>query len=414
MQSISLFDLNEYIKRVIALNFPDAIWVKCEIAQANTSRGHLYLNLIQKENNGTEIIAQSNAMVWERQLKKLFQEHGRLLFDILNEGVEVNLLVKLNFNERFGFSLFVEDVDTAYSLGKLALERQKTLQQLQKEHLTDRQKKLVLPKVIQKIAVLSSATAAGLADFQAHLAQNIYGYQFNMDLFHVPVQGIVAAKEITNQLKNVINLNSAQNPYDAIIIVRGGGAKTDLFTFDDIDLARAVANCPLPILVGIGHQIDETVLDVIAHLSLKTPTAVADFIIEYNTRFESSVLAFQQQIGQIANQINQYNNNTINELAQKVKLFSSYLLKENVKDLENIEFQLEKAFLSKIEKEKQQLDFLEQLIESYHPKKILERGFTITKQNGKAINSVEKIVANEQILTVFKDGTLITDPPKKG
>lgn len=414
MQSISLFDLNEYIKRVIALNFPDAIWVKCEIAQANSSRGHLYLNLIQKENNGTEIIAQSNAMVWERQLKKLFQEHGRLLFDILNEGVEVNLLVKVNYNERYGFSLFVEDVDTAYSLGKLALERQKTLQQLQKERLIDRQKKLILPKVIQKIAVLSSATAAGLADFQAHLAQNIYGYQFNMDLFHVPVQGILAAKEITNQLKNVINLNSTQNPYDAIIIVRGGGAKTDLFTFDDIELARAVANCPLPILVGIGHQIDETVLDVIAHLSLKTPTAVADFIIEYNTRFESSVLAFQQQIGQVANQVTQYNLNIINDLSQKVKLFSSYLLKEQAKDLENIELQLEKAFLNKIEREQQQLEFFEQLIESYHPKKILERGFTITKQNGKAINSVEKIVANEQILTIFKDGSLITENPKKG
>lgn len=413
MQSITLFDLNEYIKRVVALNFPDAIWVKCEIAQANTSRGHLYLTLIQKEEKGLEILAQSNAMVWERQLKVLFQMHGRILFDVLSEGVEVNLLVKVNYNEKFGLSLFIEDVDTAYSLGKLALERQKNLQQLKKERLIDKQKKLTLPKIIQKIAVLSSATAAGLADFQAHLTQNIYGYQFQVDLFHVPVQGIVAAREISSQLKNVINFNDRNNPYDAIIIVRGGGSKTDLFTFDDLDLARTVANCPLPIIVGIGHQIDETVLDVIAYLSLKTPTAVADYIIENNTRFEASVLNIQQQIEYYTRQTTQSNKHVINELSQKIKFFSSFYIREMNKNLELINAQLEGVVIQKIENEKQYLDFMNQLLESYRPERILERGFTMTLQEGKAISSVKEIDENKPITTLFKDGVFISDKVEK-
>jgi exodeoxyribonuclease VII large subunit len=402
LDSITLFDLNEYLRRVVALNFPDLIWVHCEVAQCSTSRGHLYLELIQKDENSGEIIAQSSAIVWERSLRKLYQKHGRTVLDILSEGTEAHLQVRVSFHERYGLSLHVEEVDMAYTLGKLALQRRKTLEDLAKMGLLNLQKKKILASVIQKIAVMSSETAAGWADFKVHLEQNNYGYRFQLDLYPVSVQGNFAAAEMVKQLNLISSLEG--RAYDAVIIVRGGGSKTDLMAFDDAVLCRAIAQMSLPVIVGIGHEIDETVLDAVAHLSLKTPTAVADFLIEHNARFESNLLHFMQQIQYFSQQKFNSNQLLINDLGQKINYLSQSVLRQKTQLLASLEMQIRLHTQRILQEQKQALDFAERLIENSNPERILQRGFTITLQEGKIISSKYDLDLSKKITTRFKDG----------
>ena len=414
MDSTTLFDLNEYLRRVVALNFPDLIWVHCEVAQCNTNRGHLYLELIQKEENSGEIIAQSSAIVWERSLRKLYQKHGRTVLDILSEGTAAHLQVRVSFHERYGLSLQIEEVDMAYTLGKLALQRRKTLDDLAKLGLLNLQKKKILAPVVQKIAVLSSETAAGWIDFKVHLEQNNYGYRFELDLYPVSVQGNFAAAEMIKQLGKIVPPPQPSPKekelvaYDAVIIVRGGGSKTDLMAFDDAALCRAIAQMPLPVIVGIGHEIDETVLDTVAHLSLKTPTAVADFLIDHNTRFEGEILQLMQQIKYSSQQKHNYNQLIINDLAQKINYLSQNVLRQKAQTLTSLEMQIPLYLQRILQEQKQALAFAERLIENSNPERILQRGFTITLQEGKIISSKQDLDASKKITTRFKDGEVET------
>jgi exodeoxyribonuclease VII large subunit len=393
---------------VVALNFPEAIWLHCEIAQCSTNRGHLYLTLIQKDEHSNEIIAQSNAIVWERNLRQLYQKYGRTVLEVLSEGTEAHLQVKVSFHERYGMSLSVEDVDASYTLGKLALQRRKTIELLTNEGLIHQQQTLILPKVIQKIAVLSSENAAGWIDFKTHLAQNIYQYAFDLTLFKVAVQGNFAAKEIKQQLQAIAFDNDISKPYDAVILVRGGGAKTDLMAFDDADLCRTIATFPIPILVGIGHEIDETVLDFVAHASLKTPTAVADFLLEHNGQFESEILSFFNKIQFIFQQKQHYNTLLISDLEQKITFSASYIFKRHFQDIERLNEQVLSQAQRILLQEDRAIHFVSKLIESHNPERILQRGFTLTLQNGKALTSVAEVNAELPIETHFKDGKQIS------
>jgi exodeoxyribonuclease VII large subunit len=368
----------------------------------------LYLELIQKDSLTDEIIAQSSAVVWERSLRKLYQKHGQTVLDILSEGTEAHLQVRVSFHERYGLSLHIEEVDTTYTLGKLALQRRKTLENLAKNGLLDLQKKKNLAPVLQKIAVLSSETAAGWADFKTHLEQNNYGYHFDLDLYPVSVQGNFAAAEMIKQLQNISPIMSSQKgeiqAYDAVIIVRGGGSKTDLMAFDDAALCRAIAQMSLPVIVGIGHEIDETVLDAVAHLSLKTPTAVADFLMEHNARFESNILHHAQQIQYFAQQKSTYNTLLINDLGQKINYLSQAVLRQKAQTLASLEMQTRLHTQRILQEQKQALAFAERLIENSNPERILQRGFTITLQEGKIISSKHDLDLSKKITTRFKDG----------
>lgn len=402
-QSLSLFDFNEYLRRVVALNFPDLIWIHCEIAQANTSRGHLYLQLIQKDNETDEIIAQSSAVIWERNLRQILKKYGQAIFDILTEGMAVSIQVKANYHERYGFSLQIEDIDTNYTIGKLALQRRQVLEKLQKEGLLLTQKKHMLSPVLQRIAVISSDMAAGWLDFKLHLQDNNYDYHYKLTLYNTSVQGTFAPREIIAQLENV---ELFQADYDVVVIVRGGGSKTDLIAFDDEQLCRKVASFPLPVIIGIGHEIDETVLDFVSARSLKTPTAVADFLLEHNINFERSVLLLRQNLGQYSMAKKQYNQLLINDLSQKLNLFSLHKIQQGKQQIALSQNILSQNIDNIIIKQKQTLAFSHKLIESYNPKCILQRGFTLARQDGKVISKKRDFDESQSIEIEFGDGKI--------
>ena len=276
LKTYSLSELTSFIRRVFALNLPEAVWVTAELGQVNESRGHYWLTLVEKGEQDA-IAAQLEGVIWASQLQLLQRNYGiKLLRDLLQDGMSIKLKVTTSFHPRYGLKVVVEDVDPSFTIGELERKRKAVLEQLAKEGLLQKNASLPFPVLPQRLAVISSETAAGLADFRQQLAQNPYGYQFRVRLFSAAMQGGNTSSEILTRLRQI---SSQGDSFDAVVIIRGGGGRTDLAAFDEASLCRAVAAYPLPVIVGIGHETDESVLDQVAARSLKTPTATATFLI---------------------------------------------------------------------------------------------------------------------------------------
>lgn len=413
MESISLYDLNEYIRRVIALNLPEAMWVRCEIAQLKPSRGHFYLELVEKqeENSPTDgLKAQAQAVIWNRTHQRLMRKNGHELNYLLQEGMEVLLQVEVDFHEQYGLKLVIKDIDPTYTLGRMELKRRAILKALKEADLMDKNSEIPLPLVMQKIAVISSEKAAGYQDYLQHLSQNDYQYAFQNELFPAAMQGVNTEKEILKQLKKI---ERQKANFDCIIIIRGGGAKLDLAAFDNLELAKAVANSSLPVFTGIGHDVDETVLDKVAHLSLKTPTAVADFFIHRLLQFESHLMNVGLGMKEAVNQLLQTQDSYLKELTQVVDFQSNKMIAQAEQMLDFIEMEMPKTVKYRFEKANNQLDNLEQLVSFLSPEATLKRGFSLTTKDGKIVKNKAKLKKGDVIETHFVDGKVESEILKK-
>ncbi len=399
MTTFSLYELNEFIRRVIALNFSDYVWVTAEIAQINTSRGQTYIELLQKEDN--DVIAQMSAVIWQGELNRIKKKTGETIDVILSAGKEMRCRVRVEFHERYGLKLVIDEIDAAYTFGVLALQRQQLITELQAKNLLYKNATIPLPPVLQRIAVISSAGAAGLQDFLKHLADNSFGYRFRCFLFEAAVQGQYAERDILKQLE-IIELRRAE--FDTVVLIRGGGSKLDLSVFDNRDLCLRVAGFSLPIISGIGHETDQSVLDMVAHTALKTPTAVADFILMHNTRFEI-------QIVDIGKFISDYAQSTTREAEAQLKYFDNTLKMYPTRIIDKAQNEL--IFLSQnlknkidrqIQSENFELSRMENALNLVGIEATLKRGFTITKLKGKEINSAKKLKTGDKIETRFFNG----------
>lgn len=397
MQSYSLFELNEYIRRVFALNFQEAIWIRCEIAQINGSRGHYYLNLIEKSAEKDTIIAQSSAIIWASKYRQLRRTHKKLLDDLLQNGTAVLVQVKVDFDERYGCKLLIEDIDPSYTMGQMELKRQAILETLVQQNLLVKNSQLSLPPVIQSVAVISSETAAGLQDYLNQIATNAYGYQVYNQLFPAAMQGENVEKEVLRQLKKIAFL---KENYDAVIIIRGGGSKLDLAAFDNLALGQAIAKFPLPVLVGIGHEIDETILDKVAHLSLKTPTAVADFLINRILHFESTILEYKNYIQNAANYLIQEEKGQLNYVKKMIQLQTNTQLKAAKTEVHQLQQRLPLAAKTNLAFAKNALNQLEKICQLLAPETALKRGFSITTTtNGKVVTKKSQVKKGDTLVT---------------
>ncbi|MFT4759246.1 MAG: exodeoxyribonuclease VII large subunit [Paraglaciecola sp.] len=413
MESISLYDLNEYIRRVIALNLPEAMWVRCEIAQLKPSRGHFYLELVEKqdENNlSGSLKAQAQAVIWNRTHQRLLRKNGAELNYLLQDGMEVLLKVEVDFHEQYGLKLVIQDIDPTYTLGKLELKRRAILKTLKEQNLMAKNGEISLPLVLQKIAIISSEKAAGYQDYLQHLSQNDYQYAYKNELFPAAMQGLNTEKEILKQLKK-IERQSAD--FDCIIIIRGGGAKLDLAAFDNLELAKAVANSSLPVFTGIGHDIDETVLDKVAHLSLKTPTAVADFFIHRMLQFESHLLNIGLGLKEAVNQLLQTQDTQLKQLTQTIDFQSNKTISQAQQMLDFIEIELPRTVKYRFEKEESKLENLKKLVSFLSPEATLKRGFSLTTKDGEIVKNKAKLKQGDVIETHFVDGKVKSEVLKK-
>lgn len=399
----TLLELNEFIRQVLILNLPNAFWIKAEITQAKESRGHYYLDLIQKAENSDAILAQSQAILWQKDYRRLRRKIGKSLDYLLKEGLEVLLHAKVDFHERYGFKLLIQDIDPAYTLGQLELKRQETIQKLEKLYLLNKNKAKKLPLVLQRIAVISSENAAGLQDYQAQIANNPYAYRFKNVLFPAAVQGVFVERDILRQL---IQISQQKEQFDAVIIIRGGGAKLDLAAFDSFVLCKTVAQFPLPVLTGIGHDIDETVLDMVAHTALKTPTAVADFMINRALHFESEIQEKGVQIKQLTQSLIQQQQLQLQQHQQFIQYQSQLKVQSAYQLLNYIEQEIPKLIQQGFKRENQDLERLEKMVTLLSPETALQRGFSIMTQGGRVIRSVHEVDSDTDIVTKLLDGEI--------
>jgi len=414
MTQYTLFELNEYFRRIMALNFPDALWVSCELAQVNESRGHLYLDLVQKaavEDQATgQIIAQSEAVIWGIDHRRLRRKLGMSFQQILQPGLEVLVQVKVEFHERYGLKLRILDIDPAFTVGKLELKKQATLKSLQQSGLLGKNKEHRLAPVLQRIAVISSERAAGLQDFRQQLKDNPYAYKFEVALFSAAMQGDLVTKEVTKRLKEI---NAAKEQFDCVVIIRGGGAKLDLLAFDEEQLCQAIANCELPVITGIGHDIDETIADMVAYQALKTPTAVAEWLVQQNLYFEMGVLEAGRMIQLQAQGLFNEAMLSLQHLSQTIPLNAQNQIQQQHRLLQYIEEELPRRIAIPLRNENKRLEHLETMLSLLDPQKVLERGFSMTLKEGQLINDWSDLEVGDTIESVLAKGRVKSKVIKK-
>ena len=399
----SLYDLGTLIKRVLSLNFQDKIWVKAEIAGCKVVRGIAYLDLIEKEEGQSDkIIAQQSAVIWQGTLQKL---NGKLLEPItgfLETGREVLVLVQIDFNVRYGLKLVIDDIDPAYTLGKLFQQRQELEKLIYIEKLYEPNKRIALAPVIQKIAVLSNDQAAGYHDFVHQLTENVMNYTFSLTLFPISLQGTLVEETVLNQLKEILK---SKYTFDVVLILRGGGSKLDLAGFDSIHICRAISSFPIKIITGIGHEVDETLSDIVAGISLKTPTAVAEYLLYHNQTFEASIQQMVLKINDITKYKVQQAKLRILRFQHELSLRPMRVIDKTNTKLENIQKYLPNLVNNRLKKEKVKLSYLDRLISLVNIPSTLKRGFSITKilPDNKPLN--DGLKANMEIETIWEKGS---------
>ena len=387
------------LKGVIKDSFPDARWVTAEIAEVKENQnGHCYLQLVERKEEG--IVAKLQANIWAYRYRELFQKFFTSTGEPLKVGMKVMLLVTVDFHEQYGLSLNIKDVEPSYTIGELALKRREIIERLKRGGLLDKNKALMLPIAPQRIAVISSKQAAGYGDFIDQLTNNVNGYRFKVRLFQSLMQGDGAEASILEALGAIL---SSVSEFDLVVIIRGGGAALDLSCFDSYELAAAVAAFPLPVITGIGHEKDDTILDMVAHTRLKTPTAVAEFLI-------SGLRAFEDRLLEIYQRLEAKTRGYLWNEQQRLERVSSrfiYSAKNFVSASRNrLDLLYERLYRSSghfLEAHSLRLDKLEQALRLLSPENVLKRGYSITTHKGKAIKDISILRDGDEILTQLKD-----------
>ncbi len=402
MNYISLAQLNEKIDDALYGLSIRPNWVMAEIAELKSSGGgHIYMDLIEKENN--KVIAKTPATIWYNTGVMLRRKFGRDLSRILKKGNKVLVQVRVSYHLVYGLKLTVVDLDASATIGELELRRLETIRKLQEEGYLEVNSRLELPMVLQRIAVISSPNAAGYGDFINQLANNPYGYQVKYRLFASAMQGDKVEREMSQQLQEIAK---QKEHFDAVAIIRGGGSKLDLEAFNNYQLATAIALHPLPVLTGIGHQQDETVADLVAHTSIKTPTAVAEYLLDSLLQFEQVLYGFGEQIQQATQRLLTQQNYLLNNLHSRLQFKSTHLLQKEEEKLKQLQTRLGRSTEQRLKRENLQLELLERTFQLFNVAKLLQRGFSITRKNGRVVKESAVLEVGETVETELGNGSI--------
>lgn len=399
---ISLKELLVKVKDVITSSFDTTYWICADISDfhEDITRGHCYLELVEK-NDKKLIEAKVRAAIWAntyRFLKPYFEQQTG---QSLRTGMKVLAEVSVTFHELYGLSCVILNIDPTFTIGDMARKKQETIQQLKEDGVWEMNKQVEMPFLIKRIAVISSASAAGFGDFCHQLQSNDRGFQFSFQLFPATMQGEHAAESIIEALDRVFE---QKDQYDVVVIIRGGGATTDLLAFDEYDLAYVVAQFPLPILTGIGHERDESVVDMVAHTRCKTPTAVAAFIYEKMLMEETHLLDLEENIKMGISSILEGEKVRLNELSACVVRDCSHRIMVEEQSLTLLDSQLRHAFQERLSRHIHHVELMENTLLHISPEAILRRGYSITTVEGKVLRSVSQVKKGSELRTVVSDG----------
>jgi len=423
-QAYTLSELNATIRKALELSFPDTFWVVAEIAEVSCkAKGHCYLMLVEKQDDA--VIAQMKANIWAYTYRTVSHKFEKATGESLRKGMQVLLLAEVTFHEVYGLSLSIKDIDPTYSLGEMARKKGETIERLHKEGFVELNKSLPLPVVPQRIAVISSEMAAGYGDFVSHIESNSYGYRIYLTLYQSLMQGEGAEESIIAALSKI---KGTMELYDAVVIIRGGGSQIDLSCFDSYNLAVEVAKCPLPIITGIGHERDDTVCDIVAHTRMKTPTAVAGFIIDGIRTFEEELLDMERRLIHRAEDLLKEETYRFRNIVQsfshiigrrfhaedkrlhsathQVISGTSQVINVNINSLVIKTNQLSSSIKSLFQTQDERVKHLEQGIRLLDPANVLKRGYSITYQNKKAVKTSSELSEGDMIRTRLYKGSI--------
>ena len=378
---IDLFALQSQLKQGVELLFPKRIWVKAEVSAVKArSGGHCYLELSQSDANG--LVAKASAIIWSSKYRIIAPYFETVTGSPIQEGMVILVEVQVNYSQLYGLSLIINDIDPEYSVGVKELERQMTIERLQKEGLMELQKGLQLPLLPYNIAVISAEDAAGYRDFVRHLAENPYGFSIDITLFPALMQGADCPQSIISALDAALETGV---DWDAVLILRGGGSKLDLACFDNYELAAVIAQYPLPVLTAIGHDQDFHVCDMVAHEYVKTPTALADYLLSIYEEEDERISSLQTRM----------------TLAFSNKIYVA----ESV--LNMLESRVKGGFLMKIANMEAALKVIEARMAAADPRKILERGYALAVDSaGVVVKGASGRKVGDKVSVMFADGTL--------
>ncbi|RXQ97607.1 exodeoxyribonuclease VII large subunit [Ancylomarina salipaludis] len=448
MKSISLYQLNNQIKSHLSDAFSDEIWVVAEISELRqTQTGHCYLELIEKDENTDQITAKARATIWAYTFRMLHPYFKTSTGQTLSSGIKVLIKVSVEFQEIYGYSLNIKDIDPTYTLGDMARRKKEVIEKLKQEGVFDMNRDLLFPEIPKTIALISSPTAAGYEDFVDQLENNSQGYKFHHKLFPAIMQGNQAEASIIESLEKIY---AYEDIFDVVVIIRGGGSSSDLNCFDTYALAQNIAQFPIPIISGIGHERDESVVDMVANVKVKTPTAAAEFLIDcfdeceaYHEGLQESFIAgvqdiltessdrlqmlsqkFTPQVRQIlANKTNQLDmarqsiiasgksllrnsKHQLQSFSFDIKLNSKHLL--DMEQMNLNQFILKQRNVSRrfFNKHKHQLELFEQSAKYADPENILKKGYTLTLSQGKIVKDASQLKEDDIIETKFAKGSV--------
>ena len=379
MEKYSLKELCDWIQEMVENDLPDRYGVCAEIASMSV-RGHCYMELVEKAENGI-LAAKVRATCWNNVYNLLSAYFVQETGQSLHVGLQVMLEVSVEFHAVYGLSLNVWNIDPTYTLGDLAKQRQATIQQLTEDGVMDLQKALQIPSLPRRVAVISSADAAGYGDFCDQLKHNRFGFKFHVQLYPAVVQGDNAARSVVQALNSIAAL---EEEWDVVVIIRGGGASTDMSCFDDYNLASHCAQFPLPIIAGIGHTRDVSVVDMVVHTSVKTPTAAAEWLIE---RVAEQV----ERVGSLMLRLQRATQNAVSREKNRLLLY---------------EQQIYNAVRGKAVRERGKLDLWMKTIELHSPERIFKMGYSLTMVNGKMVRSQSEVNEGDVLETHLHDGVI--------
>ena len=421
---LSLFELNNLVREVIATDLSMEYWVEAELSEVREVRGHCYMELVQKDMFSNTPVAKASAKCWKSKWMYVRPKFEQITGQYLHTGMKVMLKVYADFHEAYGFSWIVTDINPEYTLGDMAKKRMHIIEQLKREGVFDLQKELEIPMFAQRVAVISSLNAAGFGDFTRQLTDNSYGFKFQVELFPAIMQGEGIEGSVIAALDAI---NERLDEFDVVVIIRGGGATSDMSGFDTLALAENVANFPLPIITGIGHDRDESVLDMISHTKVKTPTAAAALLVEHLEVVWQMLMEAENELVTVAQHRIENEKQRLNHIAEKIPVLFSLVKThyENVLDKllmtissminEKVSSEKHNVLLMeekikplvdvRLQREKHHLMMLEQRVKALDPEILLKRGYSITLCKGKVVVDASMLKSGDEVETKVRKGT---------
>ncbi|MGL5261843.1 MAG: exodeoxyribonuclease VII large subunit [Bacteroides sp.] len=409
--ALSLLDLNALVRQGIEACLPDSYWVQAELSDVRSNAsGHCYLEFIQKDEHSGAMLAKARGIIWSSMfnlLKPYFEESTGETF---RSGLKVLVEVNVSFHELYGYSLTVQNIDPTYTLGDMVKRKAEIIKQLEKEGVLTLNKELELPLLTQRIAVISSATAAGYEDFCEQLLNNSWGIPFYAELFPALMQGEQVEPTVLAALDQILD---REDEFDVVVIIRGGGASSDLSGFDTYLLAAACAQFPMPIITGIGHERDDTVLDVVAHTRVKTPTAAAEFLVGRMVDLIASLENLKNRLQQAVQTSLKRESDYLMQLQKQIPQLALFALNSEDYKLKSLQRQLISATNHYLKEQTHRLNTLSLELKGVSPFEVMKKGYALVFQQGRAISSVKDVKLDSSLTIMLKDGSLSTVVQKK-